>query len=98
MTSEKPDTTKEQLRRARRVALVLATSTAISIILLVYAFIKKDEADYQFERAEQFQQEAAKQRAIAESCYAEAMRARKNAEELSAQLGEQISEQTKNKK
>ncbi len=44
---------KRKLQRARTTALVLATATAICLLVLVYAFIKKTEADREYERAEE---------------------------------------------
>lgn len=89
MTLEKPDPAKEQIKRARRVALVLATSTVISVLCLAFAFIQKTEADRLYARlmgsqaraiealqiAEKSREEAAQQRAVAEQSQLEAVRA-----------------------
>lgn len=50
MTSNQPETTRPnpsrgELRRARGIAVVLAVSTVVSILCLIYANIKKTEAN-----------------------------------------------------
>lgn len=76
---EKSKPTKEEIKRARRIAIVLAASTVVSILFLVFAFVQKTEADKLQEltlelrvellevkeQAEQAQQEAEMQRAFA---------------------------------
>ena len=49
---------KREVRRARITALVLATSTIITLIFLVFAFIQKAQADQMLERLIQLQQQA----------------------------------------
>lgn len=77
---------KRKLQRARTTALILATATAICLVVLVYAFIKKTEADREFERAEAerlkavtAQNEAVKARDEAEKQRNAAIESEKNA-------------------
>lgn len=90
--SEQPAVDPEQLKRARRTALVLATTTVISILFFIYAFLQKQEADKQFQVAEQYKieaelakEEAEKQKKIAELSRAEAMQQRSLAEQALAE-------------
>lgn len=57
MTSEKPENTREQLKRARKLAIVLATTTIISLVLLVYARVQSIEAKRSFEYAVELQKQ-----------------------------------------
>ncbi len=54
---EKPKPTKEAIKRARRLAIVLALSTCITILMFVYAFIKKTEAEHILEKSVELQQQ-----------------------------------------
>jgi uncharacterized protein YdbL (DUF1318 family) len=90
--SEQAPVDPEQLKRARRTALVLATTTIVSILFFIYAFLQKQEADKQFTIAEQFRvelqiakDEAQRQRAIAELSRAEAEKQRELAEQALAE-------------
>lgn len=57
---------KEQLKRARRVALVLATVTTICMMSFVYAYVQTIEAKRNLDVAVQLKQELENQKAIAE--------------------------------
>jgi hypothetical protein len=90
--NEQPPVDPEQLKRARRTALFLATTTIISILFFIYAFLQKQEADKQFQVAEQYKMElqiakveAQRQRAIAELARDEAMKQRELAEQALAE-------------
>lgn len=54
---EQPSVDPEQLKRSRRIALVLAASTIVSILFLIYGFLQKLEADKQFKLAVQYKME-----------------------------------------
>lgn len=90
--NEQPAEDPEQLKRARKTALVLATSTIVSILFLIYAFLQKLEADAQSKRAEEYRveavlakEEAEKQKKIAELGRAEAEQQRNLAEQALAE-------------
>lgn len=70
---------KRKLQRARRTALVLATATIISIMFLIFAFVKKLEADENFKLAEERRIESDKLRVDAENARDEATKARNKA-------------------
>jgi hypothetical protein len=95
MTSEKNDSTKEQLKRAHRVTIVLTASTVISILSIVFAFIQKAEADRSRELAIKLAEEASE---VVIREREEAAIARKSAEAYSAELARTLSECAKNKK
>ncbi|HET9053269.1 MAG TPA: hypothetical protein VFM90_03800 [Cyclobacteriaceae bacterium] len=108
---EKPKSTKEEVKRARRTAIVLAASTVIAILFFVYAFIKKTEADAQRElalklqmelqevkeQAEQEKQKAKMQQMVAMEARHEAEKQRAMSEQNAVQSGSnnQIIEQLK---
>jgi WD40 repeat protein len=56
---------KRKLQRARIIAAVLGTATIVSLIILVYAFIQKIEAEKATEQARTAQIESEKQRLLA---------------------------------
>lgn len=87
-----PQVDPEQLKRSRRVAIVLATSTIITILFLIYSFLQKLEADKNYQLAEQYRieaelakNEAQKQRDLAEATRAEAEKQRQLAEQALAE-------------
>lgn len=55
---EKPISSSDEIRRSRRRAVVLAASTIITILSIIYASIKKTEADAQRELALKLQEQA----------------------------------------
>jgi uncharacterized membrane protein len=74
---------KQQLRRARITAVVLASATVVSLVSLVFAFIKKTEAEKQWNyfkglevEIQEFKLEAEQQRVLAEQAFIEAQVAR----------------------
>lgn len=74
-----PPLTKEEKRRKLMTGVMLSISTFISVLFMVYAFIQKQEADYQKEAAVKAQIEAEKnfmlaeeQRSIAQAAQVEA--------------------------
>jgi preprotein translocase subunit SecF len=88
---EQPPVDPEQLKRSRRIALLLASSSVISILIFIYGFLQKIEADYQFKLAEQYRvelqlakEEAERQKVIAELSRAEAEQQRNRAEQALA--------------
>jgi choline-glycine betaine transporter len=90
--NQQPQVDPEQLKRSRRIAIVLATATIITILFLIYSFLQKLEADKNFELAEKFrmeaqlaQEEAQMQRALAEATKAESEKQRQLAEQALAE-------------
>lgn len=76
-------TERQQLRRARITAIVLASATIVCLVSLVFAFIKKTEADKQWNyfkelevEMQRFKIEAEQQRGLAEQAFIEAEVAR----------------------
>src|SRR5689334_17164549 len=65
---------KRKLRTARIVALLMGGAVVVCLLFLMYAFVQKSEADKQFKRAED-------QRLVAEKNAADALAAKKVAEE-----------------
>ncbi len=59
-------TQKDKLKRARRVALVLATVSTICMMLFVYAYVQSIEAKRSFELAVQLKEQLANQKVKAE--------------------------------
>jgi hypothetical protein len=51
------DNSIEQLRRARKTALVLATFSVICLLSMVYAFIQKGESDKQAKKIQDLSKE-----------------------------------------
>ena len=85
---EQPSVDPEQLKRSRRIALVLAASTIVSILFLIYGFLQRLEADKQFKLAVQYKmeliqakEEAEKMKLIAEAAKAEVQEQRDLAEQ-----------------
>jgi WD40 repeat protein/energy-coupling factor transporter ATP-binding protein EcfA2 len=76
---------KRKLRRARVTALILGTATIISLIILVFAFIQKSNADKQTLIAQQQTLEADKQRILAVQNAKDAEEQRKVADEKRAE-------------
>lgn len=74
---KKPQPTKEEIRRARKIALVLAVSTIISVLLVVYAVIKKTETDREHALVLELRVQVQEANARADELQTEAM---KNAE------------------
>jgi hypothetical protein len=71
---------KRKLQRARRTALVLATATVISILFLIFAFVKKLEADQNFLEAKRQEQLAKAAQKLADEQKIAAIAARDEAE------------------
>jgi hypothetical protein len=76
-----PPLSKNERRAKLRIALLLTASTLVSLLLLVYAFMQKKEADLQRENAikaemlaKQNMMEADRQRALAIAMEEEAMK------------------------
>ena len=79
---------KEQLKRARRAAVVLAVSTIVSILFFIYAFVQKAEAERLLQATEEAQQQLLQQRSIAEQARQEAEMQRAMAAEALVALKE----------
>ncbi len=89
---------KRKLQRARNTALVLATATVVSVLFLIFAFIKKTEADTQRERAVGLQKEAETAKIEAENARDEANEAKNKAvesEQRAVKAKEEADEQRK---
>ncbi|MDL5050936.1 hypothetical protein QQ054_33595 [Oscillatoria amoena NRMC-F 0135] len=82
---------KRKLQRARVTAIVFGTLTVIALLFLVYAFIKKTEADTNFQLAEEQRLRAEFLRKEAESARDEADKRRIEAEEARKNEAEQRS-------
>jgi hypothetical protein len=80
MLNQIPPQSNFEMKRARKTALVLATTTIISILFLIYAFLQKKEADKQAVIAVEMKMEAEKQREIAEASREMAVLAQQEAE------------------
>lgn len=70
---EEPDTSRQELRRARMRAVVLAMATVITILFFVYGSIQKTEAEKNYEVAQQSKLEADRQRELAEAAQKKAL-------------------------
>lgn len=81
--TEKAKPSRNELKRARMRAVVLATAALISILFFIYGHIQKMEAEEKYEIAEQDLIEAEKQHKLAEVAQAQA-----------AMLAQQLSEAT----
>lgn len=81
---------KRKLKRARITALVLASATIVSLAFLIFAFIKKAEADDQREAAELAQAEAVKNEREATAAKEQAEK-----ERLAADIARQDAEEQK---
>lgn len=72
---------KQRLRRARQTALLFALLTVVSLGFLIYAFVKRTEAEQQRSIAIEQKQEAERQRSLAEQREEEARRNAQKARE-----------------
>ena len=79
-----PPVSNFERKRARRSAIALAASTIISILLFIYAFLQKKEADKQAIESAKYKVIAEKVKEEAVAAQMEAMRQRKMAEAAQA--------------
>lgn len=93
-----PPLTPEEKRKKVVTAVVLAISTLISVLFLIYAFMQKLEADAQREIAVQLKVEAEKQREMAEVNRKVAEYAQREAEVQRKKAEEALAECQKSKR